>query len=479
MEESKKANLLNYLQNLLGQARHRLYIKDKEGKLYPKRPIYFRLQKYCRAFLNNTPSAVRWVIIPGLRGVGKTTVLAQIYFELLHKYDNKEIELLYVSLDEPIALFRAGLGELVLSYEELKGKSLEKMGKPIVMIIDEVHTDPKWTQVLKTIYDRARNVLILCSGSSAIHLQQTPDVARRAKSEKLYPLNFYEYQLIRHGIKPIPDLKQTIHNTLYSSFTPKQIFKDLKSLQPKVNSYWSKVDRKDIYHFISTGTLPFTAKINDDALVHEQINGLIDKIIQKDIHETQRFDAQTIGMVKRILLILADSEDIGINKLANAIDIDYRVTASILDILEKAELLIRVQPHGSGFGKVRKPSKYLFMSPAIRSSLFDIAGIRATQETRRGKLLEDVVAGYFYREFVAPGQGSLSYDSSKGGADFVLQIGNRLQIAVEVSIGEKGIKQLLNTMHKIKCNYGIVFSNDPLAYHDNILKVPLDYFFLL
>lgn len=45
-------------------------------------------------------------------------------------------------------------------------------------------------------------------------------------------------------------------------------------------------------------------------------------------------------------------------------------------------------------------------------SLLSIMGLDETFLNRRGKLLEDVSALHFYREFISNGAGGMTYDSS-------------------------------------------------------------------
>ena len=120
------------------------------------------------------------------------------------------------------------------------------------------------------------------------------------------------------------------------------------------------------------------------------------------------------------------------------------------------------------------------MSPAIRSTFLNVAGIESTLLVRQGRLLEDVMGEYFYREFVSQGIGMLSYDSTQNAADFILQILNKNQIAIEIGIGKKTFKQVMSTMKRIKCNYGIVIHNGKLSIDEelNIVKVPLEYILL-
>ena len=59
-----------------------------------------------------------------------------------------------------------------------------------------------------------------------------------------------------------------------------------------------------------------------------------------------------------------------------------------------------------------------------------------------------------------------------------MQIGNR-KIVIEIGFGDKGIKQVERSLGKSKGIYGLVISKSELSLHNNIVKVPLDYFLLM
>ncbi len=100
---------------------------------------------------------------------------------------------------------------------------------------------------------------------------------------------------------------------------------------------------------------------------------------------------------------------------------------------------------------------------------------------RQGKLLEDSLGAHLYREFIIKGQGAIRYDAREGGADFILQILNNRQIIIEAGLGEKTAGQILNSAKRIHSDYNIIFSNSKLKLDEdnNILFVPLDYYFLI
>lgn len=472
-----------YIQNQITRNRARLaqYVFENPNFTYPERFGVIRIKKLANDFLERNGEVSRWVIIPGLSGMGKTTMLAQLYFAVYRKVKTGHI--IYISLDEVVELLGAGLKDVLTCYETILGVSFEESNEPIIILVDEAHRDPKWASVLTSLYNKAKNVFIVCSGSSAVLLQnQREDLGRRTIFEKLYPLCFTEFAMIKNNIFPRKNLKSALREAIYFSESAEDAYNKLLSFVPIVKEGWDKYQRKEIDNYLSTGSLPYAARLQDTQLpkVLLGIDNQLEKIINRDIVELGRFNADTISIIKRLLFIIADTNDaVSVNKLSGVLGITAVTLANILEVLERAELIIRVLPYGSKITKVKKPSKFLLMSPAIRRALLDVTGIEATFQTKKGLFLEDAVGLHLYREFVAARNGTLSYDSAQGGADFIISIENFTQLAIEVGSGEKSYIQVKNTMTKIRCRYGIVISNSLLAHEDNILKLPWEFFFLM
>lgn len=464
----------------LGKQRLRRYVVNPRGRSYPKRNIYIKTWGYVERYLSGGYSARRWVIIPGLRGTGKTTILAQTYYELVDTH-NDQINILYFSLDEAIETIGAGLNEVLNDYERLLGESFEALTKPTFILIDEVQSDPRWASVLKALNERAAKVFLLCSGSSAIHLQGNADVAgRRAAIERLYPMNFCEYQMVRNGLFPNKGLKGLLNNALYESSDAHECHARLLKLKDRVDRYWAQVDRRQWRHYIYAGSLPFALMERTYADVFDAVLETVDKIISKDIQQLGKFTPDTMPVIKRLLYLLAEGDVISNHKLVTILDVTAITISNILDILVQAELLIRIPPYGSQSSAVRKASKYLFMSSVIRAAFFNIAGSSGTTETREGKLLEDIAGLHYCRNFGSMRRGGLAYDSAAGGADFIVRL-EESRIAVEIGRGKKTSRQVAATIKRVKCKYGLVISDSPLAITDDstTVKVPWDYFALV
>src|SRR3989339_544043 len=473
-----------YIQNQISRApiAMKSFTHDENSEPYLTRNIFIRIKKLLNDFLEGQKE-IRIAAIPGLRGVGKTTVLAQLFMEFFPKMPDR---ILYISADQIVNTLGNDLSSAFDSFQKFLGVNFESLEKPLFIFIDEVHFDPKWPSILKSIYDRSKQIFVLCTGSSALSLQSSTDLARRAIFEKLYPMNFTEYILLKskhssaQNLKfPEKGLKTALKNALFFSKNAEEGFNQLKKLQGIINKYWYGIDLMEIDNFMRFGSMPFALTIKNQERIHALINELIDKVIEKDLLEIEKFDSTTINSAKSILLLLASSSELSVNKVANTIkNISVNTLSDMLHALERAEMLIRVYPYGSAYSQVRKPSKYHFMSPSIRHVLLTLIEGQRAFESYKGYYLEDLIALTLHREFRQTLISPIMYDSSQGGADFVVNLQNK-NIVLEVGYGEKRIKQAKTTLNKINGNYALVISNSELALHDNIIKVPIKDFLLI
>lgn len=473
-----KEDLIQYLQHQIRTTPERLkrFTHNILGQEYPRRFMFKQLSQYVKSFLERKAEN-RMVIIPGFRGVGKTTLMAQLCAE----YEKIVDHTLFLSIEDAKNLFDVGIAELMSAYEEILGVNLEEMKEPVLLFLDEIQSDPKWAITLKSLFEKTSRVFFYGTGSSAVMLQTTSNLARRAFFEKMPPICFTEYEMIKNNVNPISGLKDKIYQAIYFSDSADEVFEELMQLKPKINAYWTKINRMDVRKFLSYSTLPFALTMPNERAVYDSISLLLDKIIKLDLPTLGHFTIDTLNSVKRILFAIAENEVTSFATLEKNFQISRHTVASIFDALEKAELLIKIPAYGSNMSIAKKANKYLFMSPAIRASFFYFTGIESTYLVRQGKLLEDLIGAHLYSEFILRNQGAIRYDSEQGGADFILQILNKKQIIIEVGLGNKNKKQVINSMKKIDSDYNVVFSSTELKI-DKTLKIvfiPLDYFLLM
>ena len=162
----------------------------------------------------------------------------------------------------------------------------------------------------------------------------------------------------------------------------------------------------------------------------------------------------------------------------------------MLQALSDGEIIVPVAPAGASLGKIAKPYKYLFNSPALRlalSPLYLNSGEKIDPDDAgrlRGCLLEDAIAMHLKRLFVnQPLSGILEYDVSAGGADFiVMPRGLKSEaIVLEVGYGKTTASQVAKTLKRFKSKRGLVITNRTLSLdkQNDAVFIPLKTFLTL
>lgn len=427
--------------------------------------------------------ASQWFILPGLRGVGKTTILTQLYLDLPSNTPHK----FFLSL-ERIHLLNAKIKDVLAVIEELVVEQLEALEQPVYLFIDEVQYLDKWALGLKIAFDRMPRVFIVCTGSSAIKLQSNPDVARRSLTIPVYPLDFTEYIAFKHHYKSLPapsksnDLQEKLRQALLESRNYQGVFAQLQKLRGDVSLYWKNLNAQAcIKDYMRFGSLPFTLKIEGNSSKWRTVDALLEESLAKDVSHLARTQSSVSMLFPGLLRLLAELDTISLHRLSKIIGLNKRTLINMLSSLCSAEILNPIRPSGSAYRQVNRPNKYLFTTPAMRLTLAMKAGL--TDDSRsgiEGRLMEDVVGLYLKR--IVPG-GLVHYDSKPGGADFILfNFGSAdTAIPIEVGLKKRRADQAWQTLQRTKGKYGLVVTNTGLDIEPEMATVfvPLEYFLLI
>ena len=156
--------------------------------------------------------------------------------------------------------------------------------------------------------------------------------------------------------------------------------------------------------------------------------------------------------------------------------------SEVLDALEGAELLRRIYPYWVYATEVvsRKPSKYLFSSPAFRVIYLRLISDITSNEHAKYKITEDLVAMYFSEIFEDIGKWALMYDGNHTGANFIISLGEE-SIIIQIGTARQWVKRILETRKKIPSKYGIIITENQLDYDpvSGIILIPLRMFLLI
>lgn len=447
-----------------------------------------QISKLLNQFLHHRTDK-QWIVMPGLRGVGKTTILKQIY----HDQSLQNVAKFYCSLDQlKIISQSARMIDLITALEDLLRSPLENYKQPLILLIDEAQYISDWALGLKVIFDRCPRVFLLATGSSALALQANPDIARRSDKIKIYPLSFTDFAYLKDSYannqhrKPSPEISATLHSKLFQADNAHQLFETLKKLQPAVDDYWQNLDQESLIDdYRQYGSLPYNLGITDNSRKMRRVYSNLESIIQKDILSDSRSDAKTIAMMPHLLLHLAYAEKKSLTKITQSLEINLKTAKSMIDQLEQAEVIQSIRPWGAKSGHLTKPFRYLFNSPALRLASIDTMGHIDIKDGRRdqvrGLLWEDICGLYLRRLFDQNWQMIIEYDTHLGGTDFVVSDGSRKNpVIIEIGSRKTSARQITQTNKLVAGRYGVIISNTELALDqkNNTIYLPFHFFLL-
>jgi predicted AAA+ superfamily ATPase len=466
----------------LSQDRLRRHVFSSKGEKLHRRFAFSRFEGHVDAFLRGDASK-RWIVMSGLRGTGKTTLVAQLLFALSER-GIPPARMPYASVDELTRLAGASLKQYLDEYERQMGKDFETLAESerVILFLDEVHYDPNWAVTLKILYDRTDRVFIFCTGSSSVSLQTSPDSVRRSESERLTPLSLSEYLLLKRGLKPDDSVRRSTVDSLFSSASAEDAYNGLRANQRAVTRYLARVRPSDVEQYLRVGTLPFTIPYSDQEDVYEKLLDVVEKTVCEDITMMMRFTKKMQTKMSNLIMLLAVSDRISYESICGRLGELTRPTLSrMIRGLEKSELVIAVRPFGRPVKKISKTPKYMFMAPSMRAALLWKVGQSDTPETTSGRLLEDAVTMYLYRLRRERHMLAFDLDASEGGADFVIRRRDKSLVVLEVGYGNKRRSQVEKTMSRTGSEYGIVVSDRPLSLSDDkrILSIPKEWFLLV
>jgi predicted AAA+ superfamily ATPase len=443
------------------------------------RTVFLKLKNHVDNFLDGYVEN-RFIVMPGLRGVGKTTLTFQLYNYLLKEKKIEKERILHISMDQ----LNAFLGENILSavdvfISEIHKKSPATLDKELFIFIDEAQNDENWSQTGKILYDQSKKIFMVFTGSSAIDLEINVDAARRTKKEPVYPMNFQEYLLLKYNIYPPKGTSLIIRNMILTGDTTKVAEIEMELLSKF--SQFKTPPKKEWEHYLCCGGFPLSIDL-EEFDIHEKTFNMIERVIDKDVTHYQLMQNGTKSNIFKIItyLTIQNPGEISENKLATSLKISSSTVNKFLDILEKTHLIFPVKPYAGAKKTIRKPWKYYFLTPSLKTSVSFKLG-RYFPEDRKflGSLAENLVASYFFKMQKTTYQpNGIFYPPDSGHVDFLLSKFDGRIIPVEVGLGKKSKKHVNASIDKYNSDYGIIISDttEMIKKEEDVIYLPLTTF---
>ena len=476
MFDSNK-EISNYVLNLLNTnpklVQSQIY---KEGQKLNYRSDFYKFKEYIDNFLENE-TLDRFFILPGLRGVGKTTLLFQLFDYLISEKNISKDRVLFLDLDRLKDLPDFNILDYLDYFIREFHEAFPVVEDHLFIFIDESQYASNWASVGKIIFDENKKVFLIFTGSNALNLEVNKDAARRAITHQIYPLNFSEYLFLKYDLEAPGNSEKILSDLIFSGNIDDAISLE-KELDKNISINLPRGKYAELENFLSFGEFPFAFDRSKEVIINLTLD-LKDRVIEKDIDLINSFTSPSRLATYKLINLLAMMKpgDISLNKLANLLDINKDTVNSILNTLEKTQLLFHIEPYGSPAKRNRKSWKYYFLSNQIKSNIYLKNGQASRQSKEFDSLMaENMVASSLYKLKLSTGQDfGIFYDSNKRGVDFLISTLFGDVIPIEVGLGNKDNKQIKLAMKYYGSDYGIIVSDsfEKITKEDNIIKLPL------
>ena len=419
----------------------------------------------------------RFIVLPGIRGVGKTTLLYQAYQYLLNDKQILPEQIIYLSCDDLNNLVDCNIREIVDIYLNNQfNTNLRLLDRNIFLLIDESQYDKNWSMSGKIIYDRSEKIFMIFTGSSALNLEYNADAARRMYKRVITPLNYNEHVKLKYNYSNI-NLGNSLVDLILNSNTEKAIKYENEVNRALINNI--EYPSNDWDEYLRYGGFPILARKIDFRKLTANIVDMVEKVVNTDMVAIKNFTFENQTNSNRILryLALQNAGDLSQNNLAKYLKTSQANVKNILDILEKTHLIFSLEAYGTSSKRTKKTKKYYFATSSIKNALSTKSGntIKDVKQYE-GILLENLVASILFNLTQRENNYfTLYYDANKKkNVDFILQQDFKNPVPIEVGRGKKDKKQITHAINNYGADYGIIISDTTknIEKHDNIIYIP-------
>ena len=458
-------------------------LSHKEKK-FNKRSDYDNIIGYVDNFLKGE-SINRFLVLPGLRDVGKTTLLFQVYEYLLKEKGISPQNILYFSCDRLKKIGGVDIFNIVNSYLETYHNSIiETLSQQVFILIDEAQYDKDWALNGKLIFDGTKNIFMIFTGSSALKLSDNPDAARRLLNIPIYPLSYCEHLKLKYG-----DFKNDISDSLIQIIFDGDVQDNFELERRMINIYSNlqNYNPSEWKNFLEFGGFPSSFYQNTHDITKKIVN-MVDKVVTMDMNNIEGINTNTQYLAFQILNFLAfqNHGEVSKGSLSNLFDAKIALVTKVLDVLEKTQLIFHIEPFTSSIKRTTKPREYFFATSSLKHNLALDVGSAMVEDEKAylGKLFETYVASSFYNlDNKRNTLYKLYYDDSKKksngkNVDFIVQREFEKPIPIEVSCGKKKKSQIKRAINSYNSSHGIIISNtiSNIVKEDNIIYLPSEIF---
>ena len=464
---------INETQFLLNDS---LYYNNQK---FNPRSEFKQITDYINDFLQGN-NINRFITLPGLRGVGKSTILLEIYDYLVNEKNIKPENILYISCEQLNNIEKCDIYSTIEDYiKNFHQSSLKTLNHEIFLLIDESHYDKNWSIAGKMIYDQSKKVFMIFTGSSALNLDYDAEASRRIINYKINPLNYTQHLNLKYGYFPI-EFSNSLHDLIFSGNVENAIEleektnRDLLNLREYTSTDW------DIY--FKFGGFPQVMFDERRREIIKKMFSSVDTVIRKDIGTIKNITTDTQNHAMRILKFMAqkDPGDVSQNKLSSELKCSFSTINTLFYLFEKTQLLFHFDNYGGINHRIKKAQQYYFATPSIRHCINLNFGVtNLTIDEYDGILFENFVASSIFNLINNENFFDFNayYEKRKGGVDFLVKKSFENPIPIEVGNKNKDKRQVIRAMNIHDSPHGIIVSKrDSIEKDGDVIYIPIKSF---
>jgi len=422
------------------------------------------------------------VVIRGARQVGKTTLVQQIIYDLIHKAKVHPENIFYFSFDD------RDLQNLILqdpksvfNFIRQQSKSVEK--DRLFIFFDEIQKAPLILEILKMYYDSNKNYKFIITGSLSLELSKgvSESLLGRVVNFHLHSLTFQEILTLKGSAtlsKFLPEAGNEVegflqnfagykHNRQNIDYDYDYDYERLKKVSSELVFYKDDIVIQ-LNEYLLRGGYPGAVK--KENLKAEMILRDIKQVyIEKDIIATLKIEKHLAFSGLLELLAYQIGSLVNLEELCGNLKVSFPTLKNFLNILEKTYVIELLQPYFENQRKaVRKNRKVYFLDTGFRNACIGLTNF-PSNPNEIGHLVENMtfnilkkvnsylfgesIRFFFYR----------TYDGAE--IDFVLKRGNEI-FPIEVKY-QNFVKEKVPTVMKNfmkargeRCQKGLVITKD-------------------
>lgn len=373
------------------------------------------------------------VILTGMRQVGKTTLLKDL-FNLLPS-ENK----IFIDLENPLnqKIFEERNYENIL----LNFKSIGlKSEKNAFVFIDELQIMPQIVKPIKYLYDHYK-IKFFLTGSSSFYLKGLfpESLAGRKVIYELFPLDFEEFLIFKNKEKKT-----------YESFEDKAKNKNMVDYEIFKGLY---------EEYLKFGGFPAVVLEEDFKRKELLLSDIFRSYFEKDVRTLADF--RNISKFRDTILLLAGrcGSKLDISKMASELSISRETLYSYINFLEKTYFISLISPYSKRInGEVRGAKKVY---------LCDTGMLNYLTKPSEGILFENAIYNCLKK------LGKVNYYERYKGSEIDFILNSEIAFEVKISGSIYDLKKLKRVSEKLEIKKYFVISKNFVELESTIIGYEL------